>query len=238
MPTWLDGRLRRADRVAARTGCSTSARARFSTTRPAVLQRDERPVRLRPRRRRAGRWLAFLDDLWGDDADSIDAAAASGSATPISGRLDLHKILLLVGPTRAGKGVISRILGALVGDGERRRPDAVEPDRRFRSGAAARQDARHRLRRPPERPRRARRRRAAAVDLRRGLHHRQPQVPRPVDRQAAVPACCCSNELPQLGDASHGDRRPVRAARCCRSRWYGQEDLGLEDALAPSCRAS
>jgi putative DNA primase/helicase len=27
----------------------------------------------------------------------------------------MHKILLIVGPTRAGKGVISRILGALVG---------------------------------------------------------------------------------------------------------------------------
>ena len=35
----------------------------------------------------------------------------------ISGRLDLHKILLLVGPTRAGKGVIARVLKALVGRG-------------------------------------------------------------------------------------------------------------------------
>jgi putative DNA primase/helicase len=33
----------------------------------------------------------------------------------VSGRLDLHKILLLVGPTRAGKGVIARTLTALVG---------------------------------------------------------------------------------------------------------------------------
>jgi putative DNA primase/helicase len=33
----------------------------------------------------------------------------------ISGRLDLHKILLIVGPTRAGKGVIARILGSLIG---------------------------------------------------------------------------------------------------------------------------
>ena len=33
----------------------------------------------------------------------------------ISGRLDLHKILLMVGPTRGGKGVIARILAALVG---------------------------------------------------------------------------------------------------------------------------
>ena len=33
----------------------------------------------------------------------------------VSGRTDLHKILLNVGPTRGGKGVIARILTALVG---------------------------------------------------------------------------------------------------------------------------
>jgi putative DNA primase/helicase len=33
----------------------------------------------------------------------------------VSGRLDLHKILLMVGPTRGGKGAIARVLGALVG---------------------------------------------------------------------------------------------------------------------------
>ena len=33
----------------------------------------------------------------------------------ISGRTDLHKILLMVGPTRRGKGVIARTLAALLG---------------------------------------------------------------------------------------------------------------------------
>src|SRR5262249_51902612 len=33
----------------------------------------------------------------------------------VSGRTDLHKILLMVGPTRGGKGVIARILSALIG---------------------------------------------------------------------------------------------------------------------------
>jgi putative DNA primase/helicase len=32
-----------------------------------------------------------------------------------SGRTDLHKILLMIGPTRAGKGVVARILEALIG---------------------------------------------------------------------------------------------------------------------------
>ena len=62
--------------------------------------------------RRAG--CAFLDELWPDDADSI-AALQEFFGYVISGRLDFQKILLLVGPTRGGKGAIARVLGALVG---------------------------------------------------------------------------------------------------------------------------
>jgi putative DNA primase/helicase len=59
-------------------------------------------------------WLRFLDDLWPDDPESI-AALQEFAGYIISGRIDLHKILLLIGPTRAGKGVIGRVLKALVG---------------------------------------------------------------------------------------------------------------------------
>jgi putative DNA primase/helicase len=62
----------------------------------------------------AARWLGFLNGLWPDDDDSI-ATLAEWFGYVISGRLDLHKIVLLVGPTRAGKGAIARVLGALVG---------------------------------------------------------------------------------------------------------------------------
>jgi len=62
------------------------------------------------------RWLQFLSDLWPDDIDSI-AALQEFFGYVISGRTDLHKILLLIGPTRAGKGVIARILKGLVGRG-------------------------------------------------------------------------------------------------------------------------
>jgi putative DNA primase/helicase len=60
------------------------------------------------------RWEEFLADLWGDDVESI-ATLAQWFGYVLSGRLDLHKIFLLVGPTRAGKGVIARVLGALIG---------------------------------------------------------------------------------------------------------------------------
>ena len=59
-------------------------------------------------------WLNFLDQLWPDDPESI-AALQQFFGYVLSGRIDLHKILLLVGPTRAGKGVVARILTALIG---------------------------------------------------------------------------------------------------------------------------
>jgi hypothetical protein len=51
-------------------------------------------------------WFEFLNDLWPDDDESLNALQEFFGYV-ISGRLDLHKILLLVGPTRAGKGVIA-----------------------------------------------------------------------------------------------------------------------------------
>jgi putative DNA primase/helicase len=62
------------------------------------------------------RWLAFLDQLWPDDPESIGALQEFFGYV-LSGRTDLHKILLLIGPTRSGKGTIARVLSALLGHG-------------------------------------------------------------------------------------------------------------------------
>jgi len=62
------------------------------------------------------RWLEFLGQLWPDDADAI-AALQEYFGYVISGRTDLQKIMLLIGPTRAGKGVIARVLTQLIGKG-------------------------------------------------------------------------------------------------------------------------
>jgi putative DNA primase/helicase len=64
----------------------------------------------------AERWLRFLDELWPNDPDAV-AALQEFFGYVVSGRTDLHKILLLIGPTRAGKGVIARVLTAMVGKG-------------------------------------------------------------------------------------------------------------------------
>ncbi len=62
------------------------------------------------------RWLGFLDQLWPDDESSV-ALLREFFGYVVSGRTDMQKILLLVGPTRSGKGTIARVLTALVGRG-------------------------------------------------------------------------------------------------------------------------
>jgi putative DNA primase/helicase len=60
------------------------------------------------------RWHGFLDELWPNEPEAIDGMG-EWLGYVISGRTDLHKIFLHVGPTRGGKGVIARIESALVG---------------------------------------------------------------------------------------------------------------------------
>lgn len=60
-------------------------------------------------------WLKFLNSLWPDDQQSIDALAEVFGYL-ISGRTDLQKIVLLLGPPRSGKGTIARVLVELVGE--------------------------------------------------------------------------------------------------------------------------
>jgi putative DNA primase/helicase len=59
-------------------------------------------------------WHGFLAQLWPDDPDSI-AALQEWFGYVLSGRTDQQKILLIVGPSRSGKGTIARVLKASVG---------------------------------------------------------------------------------------------------------------------------
>lgn len=61
------------------------------------------------------RWLNFLGELWPDEPEAIDALG-EWFGYVISGCLDLQKILLMVGPTRGGTGLIARIEQALIGN--------------------------------------------------------------------------------------------------------------------------
>ncbi|MFF3376201.1 phage/plasmid primase, P4 family [Streptomyces sp. NPDC002680] len=62
----------------------------------------------------APEWEHFLSEVWTDDPDSI-TALQEWFGYVLSGRTDLQKILLIVGPSRSGKGTIARVLKSLVG---------------------------------------------------------------------------------------------------------------------------
>jgi putative DNA primase/helicase len=59
-------------------------------------------------------WEGFLAQLWPDDPASI-TTLQEWFGYVISGRTDQQKILLMVGPSRSGKGTIARVLKSLVG---------------------------------------------------------------------------------------------------------------------------
>jgi putative DNA primase/helicase len=71
----------------------------------APFERDAAP---------AHAWLSFLDALWGDDAESIQALQ-EWFGYLLSSDSSQQKILLMVGPKRSGKGTIARVLTALLG---------------------------------------------------------------------------------------------------------------------------
>lgn len=59
-------------------------------------------------------WEGFLAQIWPHDPQAIEAVQ-EWFGYVLSGRTDQQKILLMVGPSRSGKGTIARVLKELVG---------------------------------------------------------------------------------------------------------------------------
>jgi putative DNA primase/helicase len=116
-PAWLDDSVTPAGEVVACTNglLHVGTRTLHQLT-PRYFNRVAVPFDWDPAAPPPKRWLEFLSQLWPGDPDSI-AALQQFFGYVLSGRTDLHKILLLIGPTRAGKGVLARVLAALVGKG-------------------------------------------------------------------------------------------------------------------------
>ena len=60
-------------------------------------------------------WLKFLRSIWPDDGAEEITALQEWVGYLLSGRTDLQKMVLLVGPPRSGKGTIGRVLKLLMG---------------------------------------------------------------------------------------------------------------------------
>jgi putative DNA primase/helicase len=72
------------------------------------------PFAYDPAAPKPSRFLEFLDELWPQETQAVDALQ-EWFGYVISGRVNLQKMLLMIGPTRGGKGVLARILTALIG---------------------------------------------------------------------------------------------------------------------------
>jgi putative DNA primase/helicase len=59
-------------------------------------------------------WLKFLNTVFEGDPESV-RLVQQWFGYMVSGRTDLEKILLIVGPTRSGKGTIAEVLEAMIG---------------------------------------------------------------------------------------------------------------------------
>jgi putative DNA primase/helicase len=112
-PTWLDGRVS-GTIVATANGLLDVEHQQLHPHSPLFFNQTAVPFDYDPDVRPPYKWLSFLAELWSED-EAAGNALGEWFGYVLSGRLDLHKILLVVGPTRGGKGVIARILGALVG---------------------------------------------------------------------------------------------------------------------------
>jgi putative DNA primase/helicase len=81
---------------------------------PALFNTSSVPYEYSPDADEPKTWLAFLESVWPNDPDSV-ALLQEWFGYVLSGRTDLQKLLLMLGPPRSGKGIMSRILTALIG---------------------------------------------------------------------------------------------------------------------------
>src|SRR5438477_2298642 len=113
-PSWLDDRDDNRVIVATTNGLLDVERRQLLEHNPKFFNQTSVPFNYDPEAGEPKRWLEFLGELCPNEPGAIDALG-EWFGYVISGRTDLHKILLMIGPTRGGKGVIARVLEALIG---------------------------------------------------------------------------------------------------------------------------
>jgi putative DNA primase/helicase len=114
-PGWVDGPPSAPEQVVScKNGLLDVMTRRLYEHDPRYFNQVSVPFDYEAEALKPKRWLEFLDQLWPDDHEGV-AALQEFFGYAVSGRTDLHKIMLLIGPTRAGKGVIARVLTAMLG---------------------------------------------------------------------------------------------------------------------------
>jgi putative DNA primase/helicase len=112
-PCWLDSRVSGQVIAVANGLLDIDSRKLYPHT-PQYFSTVSVPFRYDPEAPEPHRFLEFLNELWPQEPEAI-GALGEWCGYVISGRTNLQKMLLMIGPTRSGKGVIARILTALIG---------------------------------------------------------------------------------------------------------------------------
>jgi putative DNA primase/helicase len=113
-PCWIDGRNIAGPIVSVANGLLDIASRTLHPHSPLYFNQTSVPFDYDRAAPLPHKWLAFLDELWPQEPFAINVLS-EWFGYIVSGRLDLHKILLMVGPTRGGKGLIARVLSAMIG---------------------------------------------------------------------------------------------------------------------------
>ncbi|MCV7176763.1 DNA primase family protein [Mycolicibacterium sphagni] len=118
-PAWIgdhDCDARPNQMIACTNGLLSLADRQLHPHTPAFYNHVSVPFAYQPDAPKPKTWLKFLDSVWPNDPASV-ALLQEWIGYIVTGRTDMQKILLLVGPTRSGKGTIARMLRILIGRG-------------------------------------------------------------------------------------------------------------------------
>lgn len=231
MPAWLDGRTEPCARelVACSNGLLHVPTRRLHDHDPVYFNQVGVPFAYQADAPYPREWCRFLGQLWPQDMASQDTLQEFIGYI-LSGRTDLQKILLVIGPRRSGKGTILRVLQALVGRGNHANPTLASFGQNFGLSPligkplAVVADARlggsdtHQI---VERLLSISGEDSLTVDIK----YRQPWTGKLPTRFIIV-----SNELPRFGDAS-GAIATRFIVLGLQESWLGKEDPSLTDKL-------
>ena len=126
MPAWLDGSGRPAAMVPMRNGLLDLASGHLHAHTPRYFQGYSLPFDHDPLAPAPVEWLKFLASLWPDDAEAI-ATLQEVMGLLLTDDTSHHKLFLMVGPPRSGKGTIARIIQALLGKKNVAGPTGLPP---------------------------------------------------------------------------------------------------------------
>lgn len=231
-PCWVDDPKRgaAADMMMCANGLLHLPTLALHPPTPRLFGFNASPVPYEPDAPPPQAWLKFLRDVWPDDPESVTTLQDLFGylLTPDTSQ---HKLFLIVGPKRSGKGTIARVLTELLGQGNVASPTLGSMAGQFGLAplvgkvAAIISDARMSGRTDQQ---------TVAENLLRISGEDRVDVDRkflgPLTLKLGVRFLMLTNELPRIADAS-GAMASRFIVLCTDQTFFGREDLGLTGRL-------